>query len=71
MVAVTFFGTEIFYSSKRHHENKGDQEFKYTEFTLNLTLGTCGQSLSLTRPKFTDIENLECHRMEFEASNQW
>ena len=33
MVAVTFFGTEIFYGRKRHHENKGDQEFKYTEFS--------------------------------------
>ena len=41
MVALKFWGTEIFYSSKRLHENKGDQEFKYTESTLGWTLGTC------------------------------
>ena len=72
MVAVTFFGTEIFDSRICFFmKKKGDQEFKYTEFTLKLTLGTCRQSLSLTRPKFTDIENLECQRMNFKASNQW
>ena len=49
----------------------GDQEFKYTEFTLGSTLGTCTLSPSLTPPKFTEIVNLECHRMDFEASNQW
>ena len=68
MVAVTFFGTDsrIFF-----HEKKGDQEFKYTEFSLGSTLGTCTLSPSLTPPKFTKIVNLECHRMDFEASNQW
>ena len=58
MVAVTFFGTEIFYSRKRHHENKGDQEFKYTEFILGWTLGTYTLCPSLTPPKFTEIMNL-------------
>ena len=71
MVALTFFGTEIFYSSKRHHENKGDQEFKYTEFRLGWTLGSCTLSPSLTPPKLTEVANLECHRMDLEASNQW
>ena len=71
MVASTFFGTKIFYSSKRHHENKGDQEFKYTEFRLGWTLGSCTLPPSLTPPKLTEVVNLECHRMVFEASNQW
>ena len=71
VLKVAVLLTEIFYSSKWHLENKGDQEFKYTEFTLGSTLGTCTLSPSLTPPKFTEIVNLECHRMHFEASNQW
>ena len=44
MVALTFFRTEIFGSRICFfHEKKGDQEFKYTEFTLGSTLGSRGR----------------------------
>ena len=72
MVALTFFRTEIFgsricfFMKKRVTKN-----LKNTEFTLGSTLGTCTLSPSLTPPKLTEVANLECHRMDLEASNQW
>ena len=68
MVAVTFFGTEIFDNSKRHYTHS----VRIMRLPLVCsTLVVCTLSPSLTPPKFTEIVNLECHRMDFEASNQW
>ena len=64
MVAVTFFGTEIFDSRICFFmKKKGDQEFKYTEFTLGYAVYYCQISRSQKMLQLPLVASLEMHAM--------